>query len=431
MARKHLIDAKNFYIGLYSPEKNEVSFPLNVSESVVDKTIVTLPADKGLTGYVLRTRKPILIPENVSEAMQKMGIERVGEPAKCWLGVPLLLGEQIIGVMAAQSYTEANAYDEHDRDLLMAVAGQAAISIQNARLFGETQRRVTELSTFNEISRELASALLRPEELYRLVHQQMSRLFDTTSFFIGTYETGSDHWEMAYQIENGQPAEILGPRDLKAGLGSYMIKTRQPLLIHSTKELEDFHQSQGIPQIGMAGSKSWIGVPLIATGQVVGVMAIQNYQQENLFSNQDLALFSTIAAQVAIALQNARLFQDTKRRAEEMATLNDLGRALTSQLNLNQVLDEVHKGVSRILDTTNFYIAIYDEPSQEIIFPYNVSESQVDREITRLPVDQGLTSYLIRNRESILLKGEPANGLPTMALNPSGNPPSAGWGFRF
>jgi PAS domain S-box-containing protein len=140
-----LIDAKNFYIGLYSPEKNEVSFPYNVTESVIDQKITTLRANQGMTGHILRTRKPLLLQDNVVEAMQEMGIESVGEPAKCWLGVPLLLGEQVIGIMAAQSYTEPNAYDEHDRDLLMAVAGQAAISIQNTRLFGETQRSEAEL----------------------------------------------------------------------------------------------------------------------------------------------------------------------------------------------------------------------------------------------------------------------------------------------
>ncbi len=135
-----LLDAKNFYIGLYSPEKEEVTFPLNVTESVIDKQIVTIRADQGLTGYILRTRAPIVIPNNVSETMAKMGIESVGEPAQSWLGVPLLLGEQAIGVMAVQSYTEGNVYDEHDRDLLLAFAGQAAIAIQNARLFQETQR---------------------------------------------------------------------------------------------------------------------------------------------------------------------------------------------------------------------------------------------------------------------------------------------------
>jgi PAS domain S-box-containing protein len=182
---KHLIDAKNFYVALYSPEKNELSFPLNVSESVIDRSIVTIPADRGLTGYVLRTRKPLLIPENVSEVQQKLGIDMVGEPAKCWLGVPLLLGDQILGVMAAQSYTEPNTYDEHDRDLLMAVAGQAAISIQNTRLFGETQRSEADLRALFTAMTDVIIVYDREGRYIRIAPTNPSRLFRPPDEMLG------------------------------------------------------------------------------------------------------------------------------------------------------------------------------------------------------------------------------------------------------
>jgi PAS domain S-box-containing protein len=180
-----LIDAKNFYIGLYSPEKNEVSFPYNVTESVIDQKITTLRADQGITGYILRTRKPLLIPNNVAEAMKEMGIKSVGEPAKCWLGVPLLLGEQIIGVMAAQSYTEPNAYNLHDRDLLLAVAGQAAISIQNARLFDNTQRSETELRALFTAMTDVIIVYDREGRYVRIAPTNPSRLIRPPDEMLG------------------------------------------------------------------------------------------------------------------------------------------------------------------------------------------------------------------------------------------------------
>jgi GAF domain-containing protein len=97
----------------------------------------------------------LLIQENVGERLGDMGIEMIGPAARSWLGVPLTLGGRVLGVMAVQSYTTPRLYDEHDRDLLTAVASQAAIALQNARLFGEAQRRAQRERQIYEITTKL------------------------------------------------------------------------------------------------------------------------------------------------------------------------------------------------------------------------------------------------------------------------------------
>jgi signal transduction protein with GAF and PtsI domain len=91
--------------------------------------------------------------------MEEMGVEMIGRIALSWLGVPLTVGDQVLGVMAVQSHTARRAYDEHDRDLLTAIAGPVAIAIQNARLFQETQRRAEQEQTINELMAQVRGSI--------------------------------------------------------------------------------------------------------------------------------------------------------------------------------------------------------------------------------------------------------------------------------
>jgi PAS domain S-box-containing protein len=367
-----LLDTTNFYIALYDRERQEISFPINASESVLDKEIEVMPADQGLTGYIIRTRQPLLISEDTDRRVKELGLENIGGTSQSYLGVPVMLGDNVLGVMAIQSYDRARLYGEHDQSLMTAIAGQAAIALQNAQLFEEARTRAEELSLLNDIGQQL-SAALSLDELYRTTHQQVGRLFDTTSFFIGTYEPGSDHWQMAYRIEDGQPAEP-GPRSLKAGFGSYMITTQKPLLINTAQELDNFIEANHITRLGPS-AKAWLGVPLIAAGQVVGVMAVQNYHRENVYSSRDLALFSAIANQVAIAIQNARLFEETQQRSTELTTLNQIISSASQTLDLRTLLDTV---LQQTLDVFGF--------DGGLITMFNESRGKLERVVrTGLP----------------------------------------------
>ncbi|MBE7534966.1 MAG: GAF domain-containing protein [Anaerolineales bacterium] len=117
----------------------------------------------------------------------------------------------------------------------------------------------------------------------------------------------------------------------------------------------------------------------------------------------DELLVRQVADQLSLALENARLFQETEARAKEVTVLNEVGQALAATLNLQQIAEVTYEGISRLFDTRNFYIAFYDQPKDEIVFLLNVSESETDRTLGRLPMGVGITSYIIRSRESVLI----------------------------
>ena len=153
-----LVDAPNFYIGFYDRQTKQVTFPLNVTESVVDRHITVISAEEGLTGYVLRTGQGLLVEQDVAGWLDAHDIEPVGELAACWLGVPLLVGDEVQGIMAVQDYQTAHAFTEADREMLSAIAGQASIAIQNARLFQELETRARHEEALRKITARVRSS---------------------------------------------------------------------------------------------------------------------------------------------------------------------------------------------------------------------------------------------------------------------------------
>ncbi len=132
-----LISAENFFVGLYDPEVEEIVIRFNAATAEADQEVSVLAAEEGLSGYIVRTGEPVLIKENLVDRLSDYGVSLVGEPANSWLGVPLMVAGDVLGVMAVQNYTRKAAYDEHDLELLTAVASQTAIALESARLYEE------------------------------------------------------------------------------------------------------------------------------------------------------------------------------------------------------------------------------------------------------------------------------------------------------
>jgi len=152
-----LMPAHNFYVALYDPEADAVSFPLAIEdgEQVQWRSRRT---GNGLTEHILRTRAPLLIRRDVPAVLEELGLDQIGRPAACWLGVPILAGSEPLGVIAVQSHSTAEAYDSSHQEVLVTIAAQAAVAIQNARLYAQTDealaRRVQELDSILRTTRE-------------------------------------------------------------------------------------------------------------------------------------------------------------------------------------------------------------------------------------------------------------------------------------
>lgn len=272
-------------------------------------------ADQGITTWVAVHGEPFLVHDVRQEPRYRFVPELPDTVSE--LAVPLRVGGEILGVLDIQSDRPGQLTSE-DLPLVETLASQVAVALRNAQMYEEQRRRATELSILNEIGRAL-SAASGLDELVETIHQQVGRLFDTTNFYIAYYEAESDEWVTLLDIEEGQrvPQERY---PASAGVTGYIIRHKVPVLLRTAAEGTAFEQQHGIPPLGRP-SCSWLGVPLIATDKVVGVMAIQSFEQEYLYGEEDLTLFATIAAQAAVAIERARLYSETERERGKLAAV--------------------------------------------------------------------------------------------------------------
>ncbi|MDQ2691103.1 MAG: GAF domain-containing protein, partial [Chloroflexota bacterium] len=571
-----LMDTSNFSFTLYDERSDEKSFPLVFEQRQQVHLRTTGLGKRNLSDFVIRHKQPIFVQEDVLGKMQSLGIDTASlseshARPQCWLGVPLLLGDRVLGLISVQHLQQANVYNEHHRDILTTIASQAAIAIENARLFEETQLRADETARLNKLVTKVAETLdmqknlqtiadeiadytsalhvgialidkeqevlvlsadapFRPgandigikipiagnptaepvintrEPLYindALNHPATAQIAEileirgTQSLFIWPIVAGRDvigtlgidfadpfHqltenqkslistilFQASTSIQNArlfqearrraQETAALAEvgREISVTLDLETVLTRIASFAKDLFQAESsavylpegdaavwraisvvgadaeaikndpLNTGEGIlgrivlrkagqivnnasPEMGaliVQGTKEQphdhlMGVPILTADGINGLMAVWRAGQGREFAQAELDFLTSLARQAAIAIQNARLFKEAEIRAEELATLNQLAQTLSLQLNPDQIVNTIYTGITRLIDARNFYVAFYDAGTNEIVFPQNISEAEMDRRIARLPMGQGITSYIIQTGESVLI----------------------------
>lgn len=179
---RQLINTEDMYVALYDAELDEVDIRIfGVGEERSESALVRR-GGRGITEYVIRNREPLLISTGISaELAEDLGIELGGRDALSWLGVPMVVGEEIVGMLAVQDFTESYRFDMHSVDLLTTVANQAAIAIQNIRLFSQTQSRARQEQILRQVSTRV-NAAVDPDAILRTAVQEVGRALGLETF---------------------------------------------------------------------------------------------------------------------------------------------------------------------------------------------------------------------------------------------------------
>ena len=399
-----LMDTSNFFFALYDEKNEEKSFPLVFEEGRQIRLSPSKLGNAGFSDYIIRNKKAVFAPNNVLEQMRALGIEFVplnedDTPSQCWLGVPMMIGQRVLGLICVQSVQRANLYDEHHRDILATIASQAAISIENARLFEEARRRAQETAALAEVGREI-SVTLDLETVLTRIASYARDLFQAESSAVYLPEAEGAVWRAISVV--GAEAEEIKNDPVNAGegvLGKIVLRQAGEIVNDASSRSGALIVKGTIER----PSDHLMGVPILSANKVTGLMAVWRAGRGREFNQGELDFLTSLARQAAIAIQNARLFKESEIRAEELATLNQLAQSLSLRLDTDQIVDAIYEGINRLIDARNFYIGFYDSDTNEIVFPQTVSNSDVDRHITRLPMGQGITSYIIQRGESVLI----------------------------
>ncbi|MBI1881077.1 MAG: GAF domain-containing protein [Chloroflexi bacterium] len=411
-----LTRTQDMYIALYDEATGMISFGLAMEKSQ--------RVDTG--EEVIFTRQPILHrTEEESEGWYQKPEhqEFLGHVAPSWLGVPMVIGEKVLGMIAIYDWEREYVYDKLDQQVLSSMASQAAIALDNANLYRDLteanralERRVRALTALNEVGRTLTSGIrLGQDEILVLMYEQARKLTDTQNIYIALYDEVTGILLFGLAMENAQRVTI-EPRQAdmeRRGKTEEVIFTRQPLLHRTVQESRSWYDLPGHQEFRKPAAISWLGVPMVVGERVLGMIAIYDWERENVFDELDLQVLSSMASQAAIALDNANLYRDLaeanralERRVEALTALNEVGRTLTSGIRLKQgqILGLIYDQVRGLTGTKNIYIALYDNTTRMIKFGLAMERGQrVTIEPRQADMEhRGKTEEVIFTRQPLL-----------------------------
>ncbi|MBA6364817.1 diguanylate cyclase, partial [Colwellia sp. BRX8-8] len=322
--------AENFYIALYDQTLSTLEFVYDVDEKD-DYPLGKSPLEAfegSMTCYVIETAKPLLAtPEIVTELETNNSIKRIGSDSTDWLGVPLLNDGVVIGVMAVQSYSEALRYQVDDLELMEFTAQHIVTAMtrlhDHERLQNAVNSRTRELmkqirereksellqESLFKISELTNDATLHIDEFYSMVHNIVGQLINAQNFYITKYDQHSKTLTFVYYLDQNSTNAAVDsqPRVLGNGFTEYIIRTGETQLLNYPKMYALYQQGETKePQIE---TKSWLGVPLIHSGVVLGAMVLQSYNLATTFTEQDAELLKFVSQHVASAIQRRDILE--------------------------------------------------------------------------------------------------------------------------
>lgn len=269
-------------------------------------------------------------------------------------GVPLKVGDNTVGVMFF-NYRKPHPFNEEDKSVINILANQAAIAIENARLHGETQQRTEQLQALYEASLSLTAELSLDAVLQNLVNRSRNLVgaqygalaVPDTERNIGTFITSG--------LESPE-VERIGPPPIGQGVLGLLLREPHPIRMRDISEHLNYTGfSPHHPKM-----TSFLGVPIVSKNTIIGSLYTANKLRAIEFSPEDEDILEMLAAQAAIAIENARLYEETRQRLNESEALQRVSVSLTETLELTAVLDGVMRAAIRLTKAHDGSILLFD-----------------------------------------------------------------------
>ncbi|GMR13862.1 MAG: hypothetical protein BMS9Abin29_2087 [Gemmatimonadota bacterium] len=358
-----------------------------------DSTGNRMRLGEGAMGYVARTGEPLIIP-NYQEWSGRSS-QYTQSIVQAVLVCPLLIGHRLVGSIAAVHSDPSRRFGEGDLRLLNLFAAQAAIAIENARLFSAERERAGEQQALLDTLADLAGEL----ELDRVLQAVLERavtLLDVTGGELAISD--EDRQTLTIAASHNMEHDAVGTEMiLGEGAMGWVAKTRKPLIIPNYQEWEgrsDKYTQSSIQTV--------MAAPLLIGGRLVGAIASIHSDPTRKFSDGDLRRLSMFAPQAAIAIENARLFTAEHQRAEEQKALLETMQDLSSQLELSRVLQGVLERAVSLLGMKGGELATFDEARQDlaIVASHNMEYDAVG---TRMVLGEGAMGQVAETHEPLII----------------------------
>jgi signal transduction histidine kinase/CheY-like chemotaxis protein len=280
---------------------------------------------------------------------------------------PLLAGNDLLGYLYADLDGLYGRFSDTDRDLLSMLASQAAVALANARFTegleakvaertAQLEQRAGELAVINSIQQGIAGSL-DFQAIVDLVGDRLREVFGTGDLGIWWWDAATRTGHPYYAYEHGVRLR-LQPYVVKPGEWVERVVDQRVVVIANSPAEMDAIGMNAIE--GTDRGLSAVCAPIVCANRVLGSITLENHERENAFGATEVRLLTTVAASMGVALENARLLEETQRRGRESAALAEVGRDLASSLDLAVVMDRIARHAKELLAASTSAIFLPD-----------------------------------------------------------------------
>ena len=315
---RKVIDYEIFAILLLNEKTQElhvrfqIGYPVHVAERL------RIKVGDGVTGLSAQQREAILVGDVTKDPQYIAAVPNV----RSELAVPLIVKNRLIGVIDIEAQQADYFHEEHKR-LLTLIASRMAVGIENARLHTRTSRQARTLMLLNEIARELTS-ILNLDELFKRIAELLSRLIDYQMFSILLLDAAGEKLQHRFSLRFQENIQLKHDVPIGSGVVGYAVQHKQAVLVPDVTK--DSRYIRLNPE-----TRSELAAPLIYKDKVIGVLDLE-HTRRGFFTEDHKRTVSTLAAQVAIAIENAQLYEQIERQEKRLERDLALARELQFRL---------------------------------------------------------------------------------------------------
>lgn len=310
---RRVIDYRIYSILLLNEKTQELRIRFQIGHSAEAERL-RVKVGSGVVGKAAEERRTVL----VNDVTEFPGYINAHPDARSELAVPLIIKNRVIGVLDLQATSRGYFTEEHSR-LLELIVSRIAIGIENARLYTRVARQAQTLTVLNEISREITS-ILQLDELFKRIGELLTRVIDYQMFSILLLDNTGKALQHRFSLRFNENIHLKHDIPMGRGLVGYAATHKHPVLAPDVAR--DPRYILVNPE-----TRSELCVPLLHKGQLIGVLDLEHTKRA-YFTEDHVRMMTTLAAQVAIAIKNAELYErlakEEARMERELAMARDL-----------------------------------------------------------------------------------------------------------
>ncbi|MEW6095628.1 MAG: GAF domain-containing protein [bacterium] len=313
---------------------------------------------EGITGWVAKEGKLQNIPDLSKDTRF---VNPLKQDLRSQLSAPLKYKEKTIGVINVFNSKREEGFSEADEKIFMVLASQAAVSLQTSKLYTELKTAANALSVLYEISKTISEGR-ELQQVLNLILKKASEVFQAQHGSIMLLDESTD--ELTIKASEGLTEEIIKNTVKKPGDGSitgWVAKEREPLLLIG--KVEDSRFKSVKPESGV---KDAMCAPLILKDKLIGVFNISNRVGSGIFTESDLNLLCTLANEVSIAIETARLYEMITQRVTELSSFYVISTAISSTLSLSEIFKVILERITTLFPLLGVSISLYDEKKNQL-----------------------------------------------------------------